>query len=898
MMNIPVPGMWKCRIRRGEEEMTGVLRVPGTLDESGLGFPETKAQPWHPDAKIRETEEKRITTRFTRAVTFEGCAELESQLMWSKPDNCRVFLDVERARCLKLKVNGQEVPPCVPFSLSAPQCFEVTDAVTGFDLFEIQSDNSYPGLPHDDIVFSSAATDETQTNWNGLLGRVRLRLENPVFLENLKVYPGENGADVYVAVNADSPWKGDVRIYSPAFAETGTLHLSVEAGRQEFSLKGIPYAENAERWDLDAGRMYTVTASADGLDTISAEFGVRTFGSRDGFFTLNGRKIFLRAEANCAVFPETGYPPMEEKAWMDILSMYRSYGVNCMRFHSHVPPEAAFAAADRLGMLMQPELPCWNPRNAFETPDRAAFYMQELLQTLEFLANHPSFVMLTFGNELQAGKEGHRQMGVMLKKAREKDPTRLYANASNPHYGSLGCDAESDFYTSQKFESLPLRGSFSGMGGHINKAYPSACMDYRPAMEALRKTYAGPVIAFEVGQFEVLPDFDEISAFHGVTRPDNYEAIRDKARQKGMLKDWKQYAAATAALSALCYREEAEANLRTGMLAGISLLGLQDFPGQGTALVGMLDSHLQPKPYPETQPAYFRSFFRDETLLLKLPRYTFEEGENLEAEVLLANYGKEDMTGEICWELLSGDTVLNKGTMPETGFSQGTVTGAGTVCFRLPEAGASRQLEIRVSLGENVQSWPIWVYPVISPVCPAGVYETETWDEKAEQVLSGGGTVYYTPQVTEDMPNTIRTQFSTDFWSVGTFPHQPGGMGQLIQSDHPIFREFPTDFYSRWQWWPMASSRAWVLGDNLSHLRPVIRELDSYAYMRHMAKLLECRCAGGRLLMSSMGLKELCGRYPEARALQAAIYAYMAGPDFMPEQEADIQDVRKLVLGT
>lgn len=95
----------------------------------------------------------------------------------------------------------------------------------------------------------------------------------------------------------------------------------------------------------------------------------------------------------------------------------------------------------------------------------------------------------------------------------------------------------------------------------------------------------------------MLPDFAEIDEFHGVTRAVNYELIRRNVTEENLLDDWHRQVEATGELSLLCYREEIEAALRTEGFSGISLLGLQDFPGQGTALVGMLSSHLRPKPY-------------------------------------------------------------------------------------------------------------------------------------------------------------------------------------------------------------------------------------------------------------------------------------------------------------
>ena len=138
---------------------------------------------------------------------------------------------------------------------------------------------------------------------------------------------------------------------------------------------------------------------------------------------------------------------MTENEWTDILNTYKAYGINCVRFHSHCPSEAAFAAADRLGMMMQPELSHWNPNDAFESGESFSYYQQELALTIRWLANHPSFVMLTFGNELCTGETGRERMSRMLEQARALDSTRLYANGSNVHYGRIGCDPDSDFYT-------------------------------------------------------------------------------------------------------------------------------------------------------------------------------------------------------------------------------------------------------------------------------------------------------------------------------------------------------------------------------------------------------------------------------------------------------------------
>ena len=159
-------------------------------------------------------------------------------------------------------------------------------------------------------------------------------------------------------------------------------------------------------------------------------------------------------------------------------------------------------------------------------------------------------------------------------------------------------------------------------------------------------------------------------------------------------------------------------------------------------------------------------------------------------------------------------------------------------------------------------------------------------------VLKAGGKVYLAPDSTEEaLPGSVKAQFSTDFWSFCTFPEQAGCMGQLIEENHPLFERFPTAFHTDWQWWPMAGQRAFVLP---KPVKAIVEEMDSYAFLRPMAQLFEGRCAGGKLMISSLGLHRL-RKYPEAQALQQAIYDYMDSDRFSPEQELDPAMVRGLV---
>ncbi len=1007
-MFISLEGFWQVRLDDGT---AGEMRLPGTLDENKLGHKDCGRDAWHPDQGLGNggedfRQDAPIATRFTRKYTYEGEARLTKRLKLSLPEGKRVFLEAERARVLRLFIDGKEVPVWRPASISTPYIFEVTGLLNGEHEVTLLSDNSYPGLPHDDIVYSSAATDETQTNWNGILGYLRLRVEEKVFLSSLSVYPSEGKLRVKAGISSKGPWSGYLALESEALEhdvkvkveyksygrsadenagynedeaerigaerQTGLAGLCGAAGQQrglsgayyaadecEIAIEDLPLAEDIKLWDEDEGNLYELQAklvcggsgepgasgckgweaggckepkAGDMCDEKGVVFGVRSFGDNgSGRLALNGRTIFLRSEANCGEFPETGYPPMETEEWLEILRRYRSYGVNCVRFHSHCPPEAAFTAADRLGMMMQPELSHWNPKNAFESEESYQYYKTELEAVIRMLANHPSFVMLTFGNELHAGELGHERMDELLELAHSLDDTRLFANGSNVHYGWVGCDAKSDFYTATGCRDAAIRGTFAGMEGYINREYPCAKRNYDESMRIIRQEFTKPVFSFEVGQFEVLPDFTEFMLFHGISDPANLRLIQDKVKESGLEEEWGRYVEASGELSRIGYREEVEAAMRTKELSGISLLGLQDFPGQGTALVGMMNSHLKPKPYDFARPEHFRKFFRESLPLVLLEKYTYEAGETLEADILVANFGKTDIVGELKFvlredqgvsggivqkgsgqeaagqgeaayrdagqeEMIRKDArqgaVRSEGSLGEICCAAGGHTEAGRLEIKLDFVEKPMRLQLTVQAGEIENTYPIWVYPLVSPVCPEGVYETEVFDERARFILGQGGKVYLTPKSDkEHLPRSIQAQFTTDFWSVGTFSSQEGGMGQLIDETHPIFAGFPTECHTDWQWWAMASRRAIILP---RPMRSIITEMDSYAYMRPMAQLLEFQCGGGKVLLSSMELQGL-QQYPEARALLASLYAYLDTEDFDPCQEMTEEEVGALV---
>ena len=925
-------GEWEVCLADGTRTRA---KLPGTLDENRIGGRDLPEKQWGGEAAPAGAEKKTdgarpIHTRLTRVHTYTGPAVFTRRIVLPEaPGNGRMIISVERSRLLSLRVNGTDARLLQEGTLSTPWRFETGALAKGENELCFTADNSYPGWPAGAILYSSAATDETQTNWNGLLGEITLEEKPPAFLMDARLVCGsETETELQAELSVGREWAGkaaELRLQCDALAEREiTLPLQLAEGIQKVRKRGIALRPDGVPWSLENPRLYEVelTLRAAGtragaeeeLDEMRFRTGFRRFAPDGrGRLSLNGQRLFLRGETNCATWPETGHPPMSEAEWRDVIRRYQDYGVNCVRFHSHCPPEAAFAAADELGMLMQPELSQWDPEKAFESPEAYAYYRTELRAILRTYGRHPSFVMLTLGNELHCGETGLKRMGELVREAKALLPDRLYAWGSNAFYGARGCDAESDFYTSQNYGPFQMRAISAAQDpehperkarvrGYLNNVYPNGKTCYREGMEAMRAERAQPMFSFEVGQYEVLPDFHELPSFRGVTDPANYRLIRERAERHGLLPVWDRMTEASGELALMGYREEVEAVMRTPGMSGISLLALQDFPGQGTALVGMMNSHLEPKPFAFAKPERFRAFFRERLPLLEIEKYTYRSGETLRADLRAVNYGREDLRGTLILRLNDGQgNCLRQQEIRDFSAPAGEAEIVSAVEFALPETEVPVAAELNIRLEEKPEAFRnslrIWIYPEELPVSPGAVLCADRLtDELLHQLEQGADVLLEPASEEENFPGGIRGQFTTDFWSVGTFPQQEGGMGLLIDSDHPLFRRFPTSFHTDYQWWLMAGQRSMLLPDERLADGILVRQMDSFSQLRSLAMLMELRVGRGRILISTMGLKQLPDK-PEVLALRNAMLTYMQSGEFNPRASVSADGLRALLPG-
>ena len=756
-------------------------------------------------------------------------------------------------------------------------------------------------------------------NWNGILGRIELCAQDPVAIASADVYPevAASAVAVRVKVRNLTGKKGAVKLLAQ-WAERGHPEAQVAASEWTLELNGeaeqsfeqrLKAGRPVQPWDEFTPQLYTMALTLKGpesSDSRTVDFGLRELGKRGTQFTINGQPVFMRGTLEDFIFPLTGHPPIDVASWRKVIGTAKSYGLNLFRFHTCTPPDAAFTAADELGFYFQVELPGTSCPSKDEDKSVEDFLSAERANILKTYGNHPSLLFVSMGNEqLISGANPEfvvRHQEVLAKKVRfgqETDPRHFYTSTNHP-YRQDSPKRIDDFYASAwpVVGKEPLCGIQWGGGrvidaSRFNTRAPETLFDYGPSLEGLDR----PLLTHEVGQWAVYPDLREISRYHGAQRADNFETIRERLKEKGLLEWSGDFTRASGMLALALYKEEIESALRTPGLGGFELLDIHDYPGQGTSTIGILSSLWESKGL--ITPAEFRDFCSPVVLLARLPKRVWTNDETLDVGIDVANYGSGTSSGATKWSLLGASGRLyGQGQLPETNVARGAVGAAGTVKVSLSSITAAEKFVLSVERpGANANTWNIWVYPAkVAADVPPGIQVATQWDAAVRDALQKGGTVLLLPKA-DALKDPVPGTFTPVFWNVQMKHTQVSKtMGLLINSADPALAGFPTDFYSDWQWWdPVMCSSAMRLDGLPQAIRPCVTVVDSYTENRRLALVFEAKFGAGRLLVCSVDIANDLEKRPVARQLRRSLLDYMAGPMFLPDVPVSEQELATLL---
>lgn len=852
------------------------ITLPGTTDEAGYGIPNALAP------SIQKPQILHLTRKNSYIGPVWYAREISIPSHW---EGKSIELKLERVIWqTSVWVDGNPVPGSCE-SLISPHYFDLTDHLSpGNHKLVIRVDNSkqYDISVND---MAHAYTNETQIMWNGIIGEISLTAKNALSIDQLQVYPDLSGNQIKLkskVTNKGEALAGNLSLTVKEKNSGLTVadirqKVDLQAGENLLNLTCL-LGDKVKRWSEFTPDLYVLDLSVDAGEIKAGKeitFGMREFSHNQSDLLLNGQKVFLRGTLECCVFPLTGRPPMEPEGWKKVFLTAREWGLNHLRFHSWCPPEAAFQVADSLGFYLQVELPLWSV-NLGQDKRAYQFLYDEADRILAEYGNHPSFCFFSLGNELQPDFDF---LSGLLSYVKKQDPRRLYTTTSFTFESGHGDwpEPNDDFFITQRTRKGWVRGQ-----GVFDTQSPSFDKDYSASVEGM----SVPLVTHEIGQYSVYPNLKEIEKYTGVLDPLNFKGVKQELEKKGLSDKADDYLKASGYLAAILYKEEIERAMKTAGCSGFQLLDLHDFPGQGTALVGLLDAFWDSKGVTDAES--FRQACSPVTPLVRFPKAVYTTDETFTAAVEIANFTDKELSGQsLTWSLTDEKgKEVNKGTIACPSLSVGLNKLGKTITSPLDQPEATRlTLSLALDNTSYKNEWSIWVYPARLNPTKGEVVVTRDPAE-ARKALSEGKKVLYNPDYKKTAG--LEGKFVPVFWSPVHFPEQAGSMGILCDASHPAFGLFPTGNYTDWQWWSLLKQSKTIVLDSLPPVTPLVEVVDNFANNRRISNLFEAKAGNGKLIVCSMDLLSDWDSRPEARQLYASLLEYMNSDAFNPSNTLDV----------
>lgn len=817
MMKIDLNGQWQVKLDAEKQETMPqaypeTMMLPGTTSAAGLGMPNPAKE----------------TGCLTDAYRFEGAAWFMRTFTAGDWTGEQTMLTLERTRKTTVYLDGRPIGH--QESLCTPHRYFLPPVHAGEHILVIRVDNTeYPTRG------GHLTSPDTQSNWNGITGEISLTVAHTL-LTDLTVRPDLR--------------RGCLRVHGHIIGTPDGVAGIVLPGQMEHLLpyrRGVlngecPLKGNEAFWDEAHPEIHTISIDLDG-DVYETTFGlrdVRTVGRR---LLINGRETFLRGKVDNLLYPKTGYTPTDVASWMTILGIAKEYGINHYRYHTACPPDAAFTAADLLGVYMAPELPFWGTvaeegEEGYNERERD-FLFQEGFRILREYGHHPSFLWLSLGNELWGSKD---VLNRMMRAYREADDTKLYSSgANNYQFVPDVLDEENVFVGVRLGRERLIRGSYAmcdAPQGIVQTTAPESVSNYDASIVPETLGQSGeackvqiqygtgvkevdaqsadalipdvPVISHEVGQYVFYPDFSEISHYTGPLKPRNIEAMRENLERAGLYGEHEAFFRQTGHLAVDCYKREIETLLRSREVSGFQLLDLQDYTGQGTALVGVLNAMMENKGLISAEE--WREFCAGTVVLGEFASFTGMMGEDIRFDVQISECNPEKQHACIRCTLMDGERELYACDVTP-GARQGRLTDAVSVtfpaeCYRDAMQERITGLTVVLTLEDGTRNhYPIWLIP------PIDIRITREGIEKDGRMVAfvsaeekADGAAIVVPSAEGQLP----AEYCTDFWCYPMFrsisesmgkPVPVGTMGLSIDTASPLLKRFAQEDYTTPAWY-------------------------------------------------------------------------------------------------
>lgn len=920
-MEINLAGQWQFRIDRERQgvaekwflqEFADRVAIPGSMEESGYGDIPS-------EVNIKDLNH----TRF-----YRGWAWYKTEFELSAEDAAQ-HIELFLARIQwdsYVWVDGKYIG--TRNSLATAHRYELTGLSAGRHQLVVLIDNSNQNT--DAQLPEAGDDDETDSQgrrlslhlhtggdgtkkiacglhldhyaFNGIVGEAKLIVKPGLRIAHTGIYPDIHKKTVLVKVRIanECGCTGAAGLAAACEHAQGEASFVLSGEAEQTVCAELAFAGEMRLWDEYDPFVYTfdikLTAGGEQVDTDRVSCGLRELRSEGQHIFLNDSRLYFRATLEGTAFPYTAYTPMDEGFWMRAFRILKSYGLNGMRMHSFVPPRAAFEAAEKIGFYFQIELPGTSCPGKDEDTAVTEFLWNELKQTLEDYGNYACFLFMSMGNEqlVASDKEflARHQKLLMDKVAygQETDPRHMYTCASHPHTDGRN----DDFYLVATKDEIVMNGIRWGGPDPITTSRfcllkPSTAVDFQEGVKRMDK----PVMTHEVGQWAVYPNFAEMHKYTGVLKPRNYEVFAAQLDKNGLLHQNKDFVENSGQLSLLLYKEEIESALRTPDLSGFELLDIHDYPGQGTSTVGILDCFFDSKGL--ITPEEFRRFCAPVVPLCSFDRYVYTSGESMCVTPMVANYSRDAVCANGRLTVKTSDGAILYSAELDVCAPAGQLTSLAAHSIPLTCANATAAtLTFEAAEAGLINTWDLWIYPAQLPEAGKAPVVVTELDERTEQLLAEGADVLYILPFGKPIENGCKGSFTSQFWNPFMKPQQTNN-GIMCDPAHPIFRDFPTDSHTNFQWWEILMQSWSMYMDKLPRdFFPIVQVIPGIKDNCKIGLIWECRAEKGRLLICTADLTDCEGR-PAAKQLLHSIRNYMSSDAFAPEKTLPIQLLREVL---
>jgi hypothetical protein len=858
-----------------KHDFTDTIKLPGTTDQAGKGPLTEGSEPgsltrvhryygpaWYQsDVTVPPEWQGQSVDLFLERVIFQSQAWIDG-----KPADIQDSLDTPHIHHLGVLTPGKH---------------SLTLRITNMEVQPVGVD-------------AHNFTEQTQTIWNGAVGRIELQSNDSTRIQLVRAFPEAGNKQLRVEVTLINPQPGTLDLTlreKETRKEIAAEQIKINDQKTVSLVMALPI--DPKPWDEFSPNLYslwTQLETTDSVDLVSIPVGFRSLTRVGQQIAINGRPMFIRGNMDHCIFPLTGAPPTDVASWKKVFAIYKSYGMNQIRCHSWTPPEAAFEAADEMGIYIQCEIfwlqyplgsgkpvgkirvPPNAPANFMdETKSPDDYVRSEMRRVIDTYGNHPSLIFFVIGNEL--GRSDWPVTAEWIKEEKAHDPRHFYAASTARNI------TETDDFSDT--HAVPKIGWVRDRIEAFND------WDY----EKLYAKAPVPIIAHELGQWPTYPRWSEIEKYTGVVRARDLEDCETLAKKYNVVSQDEDFHRASGAMAIRLYKDEMESHLRTPSCSGFSTLDMQDYPGQGEALVGWLDSFFDSKGI--VSPERFRRWCNSTVPLARLPKYVFKSSESITGIAEVAYYGPADFAAAVStWRLLdSNNAVLQTGTFASQPIKTGTVTQLGTLNIPLSAIkNPSRvRLELSIKNGDEMfaNDWDLWVFPDTPQATDqkSDVLVTTSLDD-AKASLAKGGKVLLLACKLGAKRNKLLANFKPVYWSEWYFPWSET-LGALVQNQHPALASFPTDDHYDWQWADLCKTAHGFVVDCLSpDFKPIVQPVPDFHLNHKYATLFEVTTAGGgKLLVCGYDLENKLPDRPAADQLRRSLLSYMASAEFNPKEK-------------